>query len=163
QLDPPEVAAVNQETDLLDLADVGLSLEPATGLQSGGTLVVHWTDSATGNVAAMASFTDTATVKNLRTGESLFTTSLSYNPATPGAWTDGVVAKNLTTGVQFLSTSLSSGSGQLPAAQSRGRQFTLRLPDGAPGVGPIEFTITADTFQNVFEYNAGGTAENDNK
>ena len=54
------------------------------------------------------------------------------------------------------------GNGSIAAGGSHANQFSYTLPDGPRGTGNIEITVVADTNNNLFEYNAGGTAETNN-
>ena len=120
-----------------DLQVAGLQLNPATGLQSGQNVTVQWNDANTGNGAASGSWTDTLVVKDTTTGQTLDTKSVPYNATT-------------------------SGNGPLAAGQSNTQQSTILLPDGTPGIGSIQFTVTVDSANNIFEFNSAGTAETNN-
>ena len=48
------------------------------------------------------------------------------------------------------------------AGEARTRQFTYTLPDGTDGVGQIEFIVTTDSDDTVFEYNASATGDTNN-
>src|SRR5271157_2598176 len=100
----------------------GLTTTPAAGLQSGMSLVVQWTDTNTGTLPASGSFSDQVVITNTTTGSVLATGYVQYD-----AWSRG----NLTPGAA--------------AAQ----QYAFSLPDGDPGVGQIQFTVTADYYENV--------------
>ncbi len=67
-----------------DLQVTNLAVQPASGVQSGTTLMVSWSDANTGNGAVNASFDDNVTVKNLTTNQVLTSTNLLYNAAASG-------------------------------------------------------------------------------
>ena len=50
----------------------------------------------------------------------------------------------------------------IASGQSVGQQFSFALPDGAAGAGTLQIMVTADIYDNVFEYNANGTAKSNN-
>ncbi len=107
---------------VVSLAVSGLATTPASGLQSGMSVIVQWTDTNTGTQAASGSFTDQIVVTNTTTGDVLATGTVLYN------------APSL---------------GNLAAGASVNQQYTFNLPNGDPGVGQIQFTVTADYDQNV--------------
>src|SRR5204862_82240 len=77
-----------------------------------------------------------------------------------------VVIKNLTTGETLVTAGVlyDDGGGTRPVAagQSAPQQSAFRLPDGARGVGNIQFTVTTDSGNTVLEYTSAGTAETNN-
>src|SRR5207244_6268226 len=93
-----------------DLQVSGLSVEPATGLQSGSRLVVHWNDANTGTGAAPGSWSDSVTLRNTTTGETLTTAAVAYD---------------------------ASANGAIQPGASGARQHAFTLPDGPRGTGPI--------------------------
>ncbi len=104
------------------LAVSGLATTPPSGLQSGSSLIVQWTDTNTGSLAASGSFTDQIVITNTTTGDDLATDYITYNAASRG---------------------------DLGAGASATQQYDFRLPDGNAGVGQIQFTVTADYGQDV--------------
>ena len=120
-----------------DLQISNLRNDPATGLQSGSALVVRWEDANSGGVATGGSWSDSVTIKNTATGEVLASASVPYDPA-------------------------SGGNGDIAPGQSRSRQYAFTLPDGSRGAGPIMITVTVDSGNKVFEFNASGDAETNN-
>ena len=106
----------------VSLAVSDLVTTPASGLQSGMALVVGWTDTNTGTQPASGSFNDQIVVTNTTTGDVLATGDVLYNAASLG---------------------------NLAAGASAAQQYTFSLPNGEPGVGQIQFTVTADYDQNV--------------
>src|SRR5204863_4839937 len=105
-----------------DLQISGLTLAPSNP-KSGTALTINWND--VNNGAA----------------------------ATPGSWYDRVIIQNTTTGQTYVNTIVyydSSTLGNLAASGgSRARTYNFTLPDGDPGVGNIQATITADTLDNI--------------
>ncbi len=105
------------EVKSVSLAVSKLTTTPASGLQSGTSLVVQWTDTNAGTVPASGSFTDQVVITNTTTGDVVATGNVLYNAATLG---------------------------NLAAGASKTQQYTISLPNGAAGVGQIQFTVTAD-------------------
>ena len=118
-----------------DLQVTNLAVQPATGLQSGGNLVVSWSDSNSGNGSVAGSFDDKVTITNLTTNQVL---------------TSGTVLYNFST------------SGPILAGAAQNQQFPYQLPDGTPGVGQLQVTVTTDSGNAIVEYNSAGTAETNN-
>ena len=106
----------------VSLSVTGLSTSPSSGLQSGTSLVVQWNDTNTGTLPASGSFTDLVTVTNTTTGQVLATADVPYDATTLG---------------------------NLAAGASAPQQDAFRLPDGDPGVGQIQFTVTTDISNQV--------------
>ena len=105
----------------------GLAITPSTGLQSGTSLVVSWNDVNAGNSPIGISFTDLVTITNTTTNQVLGTIPVAYDVGTRGT---------------------------LGAGQSAAQQAAFRLPDGDPGVGQIQFTVTAD-YENTVTSSPG--------
>ncbi len=78
----PSAVSLTNVNPLPDLQVANLRVLPATGVQSGGALVVEWDDSNTGTGPVEGSFTDSITVTNTTTGMTLGTGSVSYDEAT---------------------------------------------------------------------------------
>ncbi|PWU11941.1 MAG: hypothetical protein C5B50_22285 [Verrucomicrobia bacterium] len=116
-----------------DLQITGLAITNSQ-LQSGNTVGLIWNDANTGNGPVTTSFSDQITVVNQTTAQTLVNTVLADNAA-------GV---------------------PIAPGQATSRQFSFTLPDGAAGVGTLQVTVTADTYDNVFEYNTNGTAKSNN-
>ena len=87
----------------VSLAVSGLATTPASGLQSGMSLVVQWTDTNTGTLPASGSFTDQVVITNTTTGSVLATGYVTYNAASQG---------------------------NLAAGASATQQYAFSLPDG---------------------------------
>ena len=117
-----------------DLQVTNLRVVPATGVQSGEALMVEWDDANTGTGAVNGSFTDSITVTNTTTGQTIGTGTVSYDE---------------------------SSAGPIPPGASPGQQFTFTLPDGAAGIGQIQFTVTTNSGNTIVEGNASGTAFNE--
>ena len=122
-----QILTVTSAVLLADLNVANLTVTPASGLKSGSALVVHWDDQNIGNLAVSASFSDSITIRNLTTGQSLITAPVFYDVSAAG---NGPI-----------------GSG----GSSRARQFAFTLPDGAAGVGQIGFSLTADVYNQIAE------------
>src|SRR5262249_50741846 len=80
-------------------------------------------------------------------------------------WYDYVTIKNLTTG-ETLDTEavafVEGSAGPIAAGSSRARQLDFVLPVGTRGTGQIQFTVAADVYSQLFEFNLDGTAESNN-
>src|SRR5207249_741817 len=120
-----------------DLQVANLRTEPASGIVSGSIVTVRWDDANAGTGATSGSWTDSIRVVNTATNETLVAANVPYDPS-------------------------AQGTGAVPASDSRGRQYSFRLPEGNRGAGALQITVTDDTFNNLFEYNASGTAETNN-
>ena len=128
------VAAVPIEINASDLEVAGLEVTPAA-LISGAQIVVRWNDTNSGVGPARGPWSDSLIVSNLTTGVKLVETIIYYDPNTGGSISNG---------------------------QSRARQFSFRLPDGAGGAGTLAFLVRADVYNAVPEFNPSGTGENNN-
>src|SRR6185295_1233352 len=115
----------------------GLRVEPATGNQSGASLLIRWEDANSGTLPALRAWSDQVILRNTSTGETLFAGSIAYDPA-------------------------AAGNAPLAPAASLPRQLALTLPDGPRGVGTIEIQVTTDLTDQVFESNPDDTAESNN-
>ncbi len=115
-----------------DLQVTGLSVSPSSGLQSGGSLTVNWSDSNTGTAAAGTSWVDSLVIQNMTTGQTLGSVTLPY----------GIGA---------------TSHAPLAAGQAVARQYMYALPDGAAGVGQIAATVIVNSTSSLFEYNTAGT------
>ncbi len=111
------------------LAVSGLAVAPSSGVQSGTGLLVSWNDVNSGTTTIVGSFTDLITITNETTGQVLANGDVLYDAATRGA---------------------------IPAGASAAQQYAFTLPNGNPGVGQIQFAVTADHDNNV-SIGAGGT------
>jgi hypothetical protein len=133
---PPQPPSPLFETNAApDLVVTVVSLNPPSGLQSGQSATVQWTVRNNGTAPTPGAFTDRISVRNNGTSQILVNRALPYDPATGG----------------FIAPS-----------ETRVRQLVITLPDGTASVGTLEVTVTTDTLNNVFEQNAGGTAEANN-
>jgi hypothetical protein len=136
------LAAVSALAAYPDLQVTGLTATPATGLQSGDSLVLSWNDNNTGNGPTTGPFYDHLTVVNTTTGAVLPGADLYYDPT-------------------------AAGNGAIAANDSRARQLVYTLPQGDAGTGDLQLTVTTDYYNQAFEYNAAGpggasTAEGNN-
>ena len=128
----PDVSLVNHDNDTRDLQIGNLTLTPSSGLSSGNTVLAQWTVSNVGNLATNAAFNDLVTVKNLDTGQTLYSTLVPYDPN-------------------------ASGNGPIAGGASRQRQFSFQVPDGAAGVGRIQVSVTVNYQHGVVESDTAGT------
>ncbi len=108
-----------------------------TGLQSGQQVTVNWNLLNSGNLAVSAAFFDRLIVTNLSTGSTIASATIAYDPSAPG-------------------------KGSINAGASVARSATVTLPVGAASVGDLQFTLTTDSTNQIFEYNAQNTAETNN-
>ncbi len=116
-----------------DLQVTGLAVTNSQ-LHSGTRVGLVWNDANTGNASVSANFYDRVLVVNQTSGQTLLNSAIAENVALSPI-----------------------GAGQAPA-----RQFSFALPEGTAGTGNLQITVTADYYNNIFEYNAGGTGENNN-
>ncbi len=112
------------------------NISVAGDLVSGGALTISWADTNAGSGATYTYWYDQIIVSNLTTGAQLLNTALYYNP---------------------------SVSGDIVAGGAQTRSVNLTLPNGAAGVGNLQITVIADVYNYQYEFNAGGTAENNNR
>ncbi|MHB1558117.1 MAG: SdrD B-like domain-containing protein, partial [Isosphaeraceae bacterium] len=92
---------------------------PANGLQSGSIATITWGDHNAGGLAATAPFSDRVTVTNTTTGQVIGSIDVAYNAGSRGA---------------------------LAVGGSASQQYAFQLPNGAAGVGDLQFTVTADVY-----------------
>jgi hypothetical protein len=118
-----------------DLLVTNLAVTPAGDIHSGENITVQWQDLNNGPGASSGSWYDYLVVSNLATGQRIVDTPVYYN---------------------------ASSLGNLAVGELRNRQYSFRLPDGPNGVGTLVFIVTVDSYNNIVEQNAGGTAENNN-
>jgi hypothetical protein len=128
------ITAISGIAPYPDLQVTGLDVQPAS-LASGGNLTVQWQDSNTGTTPTVGNWYDRVTIVNTNSGATLVDTTLYYDAAGLGALTNGT---------------------------SRNRSFHYTLPFTSNGAGGLRFTVAADTYNSIFEYNPGGTGENNN-
>ena len=120
-----------------DLQPTGLVLSPANGFQSGQSVTAQWNDTNTGSGPAAVAWTDTLTVVNTTTGKTLDTINVPYDPT-------------------------QAGNSPLAGGQSLARQATIQLPRGDPGAGNLQFTVTVNSANTVFEDNPAHNAQANN-
>jgi hypothetical protein len=116
-----------------DLQITGLAVTNSQIL-SGNSVGIVWSDANNGNGSVSNSFYDQVVVVNQTTAQTLLNTTLTDTAATT----------------------------PIGPSQSVGRQLSFVLPDGTAGAGTLQITITADIYDNVFEYNTNGTAKSNN-
>ncbi|ROZ64162.1 CARDB domain-containing protein [Ramlibacter sp. WS9] len=131
-------ASINLPSTLAPYADLivtDVAPSPSMGWFPGDTVTVAWKTRNQGDGATSGSWTETLRVRNLTTGQTLFTQDVSYDATALG----GIAAGGL-----------------------RDRSATLTWPAGANANGQIEFTVTTDAGGQLFENNLAGTAESNN-
>ncbi len=128
------IAAASAIAPYPDLQIANLAIEPAV-LVSGTNLTVRWQDTNTGNAVTPANWHDRLTIINTNLGLTLLDTTVLYDANSLGPLTNGT---------------------------ARNRSFNFTLPNNSNGAGGLLFTVTADTFNEIFEYNSGGTGESNN-
>ena len=104
------------------LSVTNLATTPSSALVTGTGLTISWDDANGGNIPIADSFTDHVVITNQTTGAVLGVADVSYNVGTRGP---------------------------LGAGAKAPQQYSFRLPDGNPGVGNIQFTVTADDYDAV--------------
>jgi phage gp36-like protein len=100
---------------------------------SGSSVTLKWKEVNSGTAPAIGAYYDSVRVRNTTTGETLLDSIVSPDPAP------------------------SLGIGEF-----RDRQYTLTLPDGSRSVGALEFIVTADFLNSIYEGTPGGVAETNN-
>ncbi len=131
-IDTNRSSSITASTTLANYPDLhvtALAVDPSSVLQSGGTVTLDWNDSNVGTGAAI------------------------------GVWYDSISVVNTTTGQTLTSTSQSYSAQNLAADTSAARSFSFTLPNGAPGVGNLSITVTADAGSNLLDYNASGVLD----
>ncbi|MFO1403439.1 MAG: CARDB domain-containing protein [Azonexus sp.] len=118
-----------------DLVVANVTASPPGGWLAGDSVTLSWRTLNQGDSATSGSWTETLRVRNLTTGQPLFTQNLAYDAALLG---------------------------DIAAGGQRERSLTLIWPTGANASGNIEFTVTTDSVGQVFENNPAGTAESNN-
>ena len=119
----------------VDLQVTGLSVSPASGLQSGGSLTVHWTDTNLGP-AATSGWTDAVVVKTPRAIRSSAAVSRRRRLATDG------------TENQSLSFALprgTAGTGSFTVTVTADADGAVRDIDPSNNVATLSFTSTLAT------------------
>jgi RHS repeat-associated protein len=111
-----------------DLQVTGLGTTP-TSPQSGSTLTINWNDANSGNAAVNQSFSDQVQVVNTSTAQTLVNTAVFYNEGAAGAISTGGFAP---------------------------RSYSFQLPNGTPGTGTLQITVTTDVDHAIKEYDASG-------
>ena len=128
------IAAISGIAAYPDLQVAGLSVQPSL-LGSGTNLTVAWQDTNSGTAPALASWYDHLTISNASLRVTLLDTTVYYDRNVLGPLTNGT---------------------------ARARAYNFALPYSSNGAGGLVFTVTVDYFNNIFEYNPSGTAENNN-
>lgn len=89
-------------------------------------------------------------------------TTNSGTTATAGAFYDQVTVVNTNTGVTLANASVYYSSGPITNGTARSRSYNFTLPNNVNGAGGLLITVRADSFNNVFEFNPGGSGESNN-
>lgn len=118
-----------------DLQVANLAVAPSSNILSGDTLTISWNDANNGNGSVTGAYTDSLTIVNTTTGQTLLSTSLPYN---------------------------SAADGQIVAGSSFAQTYQFQLPQGSAGVGQISAQVTVNANGGEFEYNSQGTANTNN-
>ena len=118
-----------------DLQVAGLAAIPSSGLQSGGTLTLQWSDSNTGNGFVSTPFSDLVQAVDTSTGQTLASAPVPYHE---------------------------TARGPIAGGGSAAQQFSFQLPYGLPGVGQLQVTVTTDVNNQVPEFNPSGTGATNN-
>ena len=108
----------------------------------GDGLMLSWNDNNTGTAATTGAFYDHVVILNTTTGQTLTTADVLYDPT-------------------------AAGNGAIAAGDFRPQQFAFTLPQGVAGAGQLQFTVTTNYYNQVFECNTVGpggtsTAESNN-
>ncbi len=120
-----------------DLQVTNFRIDPVTAINSGGIITIRWDNSNSGNGATNGAWSDAITIRNITTGEILVSSgTVAFDPMNSG--------------------------GSIAPGTSRTRQYSYRLPEGNRGVGQFSVSVIADASNNLFEFNANGTAESNN-
>lgn len=122
---PPVSVPLFDTASAPDLVVNNISVSPASGIQSGSSVTIQWTDQNTGIGNVIDSFSDRVTIRN----------------AAQAVLADTIVAYNVD----------AQGNGSIAAGTGRLRQATLVLPDGPAATGALQLTIVADTLNTVAE------------
>ncbi|HWE97612.1 MAG TPA: CARDB domain-containing protein [Tepidisphaeraceae bacterium] len=134
--DPTDVTltTVTSTTIAPDLRVTGLTLTPSNP-QSGQQITLNWNDLNAGNGATPGSWTDHIVVVNTTTAQTIATLDVPYDAAT---------------------------SGSIPAGGTASRSTSFRLPDGTPGTGNLQVSVTVDYFNTIPEFYPGNVGESNN-
>jgi len=127
-------SAISSIANYPDLQVVNLAVQPSV-LNSGTNLTVQWQDTNSGNGLAASSWYDRVIISNATAGVTLLNTTIFYDTNVLGPLTNGV---------------------------GRNRSANFTLPNGSNGAGLLQVSVTADVFNNVFEYAPVGNAETNN-
>jgi subtilase family serine protease len=118
-----------------DLEITGLAAVP-TDIQTGDGILLTYRVDNIGTGYAPISYVQKIELINSDTNQLLLAQTLIQDPALPGL---------------------------LDPGQGHDRQFTLTVPDGSASVGQLEISVVVDPFDDIYEYNASGGAEDNNE
>ncbi len=74
-----------------------------------------------------------------------------------GGWSDYISVVNTTTGQPVFTAAPFYSANNVAAGGSIPRSINFTLPNGLPGVGQLQVTVTADSNNSLLEYNPDGT------
>ncbi len=114
-----------------DLTVTNLAVSSPANPQSGNLVTLNWKDTNTGILATSGGWNDHVTVVNSTLGTTLYSANIAY-----------------------------TGTAIAPGSASGTLSTSFTLPDGGPGVGTITVTVTVNSNSAESEYNAAGTAGN---
>ena len=140
EVDPSPVGAIQnllQPTLAPDLTIDAVAVTPATGVRSGSSIDVSWTEANSGSSPVALSWRDRVVVRSVSLNQVLFSATLPYDVSLPG-------------------------NGPLGAGATLARHLPVALPDGPAGAGALEVIVTADYGNVVAEQNTAGTGEANN-
>jgi hypothetical protein len=130
-------SVVGITTTLASYADLvvgSLAIDPPAAWAAGASVTLSWRLDNTGTRAVSTAFADTVQVRNVSTGQVVFSGTAAYDPTVDG---------------------------DIAAGAGRDRHITFTWPaSGAEGL--FEFTVSADGGATVFESNATSTGESNN-
>jgi len=119
-----------------DLLPTDLSVDPVS-LLTGRLVNLNWATTNSGSLAVSELFQERVVIRNATTAQTLKTAVINYDPSVPE-------------------------DGPIPPGQSRDRQYAFQIPDGPTGTGVLEFTVTTDYGDRLFEYNEQKGGETNN-
>lgn len=120
-----------------DLQVAGLSVAPPSAWLTGSLVTVSWVITNTGNRATTGSWTENLLVRNTNTSQVIVNSTTNYDAGEPG---NGNISQN----------------------GSRSRTLSFTMPQNVSAYGAFEVTVTTDSDNQLFEFNAQGSAETNN-
>ncbi|MBK7999158.1 MAG: putative Ig domain-containing protein [Verrucomicrobia bacterium] len=120
-----------------DLQIASVTTTPLSGWQTGSVVTINWVTTNSGNRATVGSWNESVVVRNTNTSQTILNSSTNYAAGEPG-------------------------NGDLAPNTSRTRTLSFVMPTDASAVGAFEVVVTTDSDSQIFENNAGGSAETNN-